>query len=1244
MKRQRPLQMIFAGMLPALFSSAASPASFAPGDLLIYRVGDGLTSPSASNTAYPVFLDEYRLDGTFVQSIALPASGANALTSTNAADVGLINRSANGLCLTLTGVSVDSGSGTTGQQRAASFMLPSGAPDTTTDASTTVVKLGTFAYLDDSVRSSVSSDCSQVWISGNYTSSSYTRGIYYIAKDGSGLAQLFGSNAVQGLSIAGTQLYGSIGGGSGTVSKVGSGLPTSGTQTPASLGTTTNKNYRSIAFLDLDGSVPGVDTLYAANNSDGKLVKYYGSATSWTAAGSVSVAKITGLMAVDIGHGAIALFFTNTNDNKLQVVVDRAGRTGSLAGTPTDLLSAPTDGTLRRGIAWAPESSPASAAPNAPTGASYSNLASNGFTANWTAPAGGAAFYVLEVSHDSFSSIDQTLFVYGVTSKQVTNLTTNGTYSFRVRAVNSAGASTDLTYSGSPAITIDTSNTLPTINGLANNTALSGVKDDAGDPLATSGLSFAVSDHEDSAGQLAVSAVSNNTAVVPNANISIVNNIGSVVLKIVPAAVGKADITVGVQDAGGLATTRTIHYAASANTAGDANTRWYTGRSDGSTAIPLSDGTTMLIGDDEAPVQDASGNALAGGNSLSAYSRSASGAPLATLIPDGMGSGLGLSDPSMQSYAGCTAAGYTGVENNNCKADGEVDIETSFAIGNRIYVAGSHSNNKNGHSRPDRWRFFALDVSGSGASTSLNLVGYYKWLREDLRTWDSGNSHGLGADYFGLVASSNGGSGQQPERATLDGFSIEGMTTNPGDTAVWIAFRAPLVAAPNQPPVNFGVADGRVDALIVPVTNFAGLLAADGGNKGSSTLGAPIRLDLGGRGIREIRKNAANQYLIIAGPPDSATGSAPHDFRLYSWDGSVDSNGLATNLYLRSASRLAAITAPYTECATEGIMAPPADVNAGGSADLISDCGDADFYGDGSAAKDLPYNEWKKFRADTVVLSSIAQTITFNTLSDRTLGSGSFTLGASGGASTSPVVFTSLTPTVCQTAGGNGSAVSLATTGTCTIRASQAGDSGYVAASPVDRSFNVTLPSGTGTSIGSGSETGGVSSGSWVFAPMGTNALQSGGFIGTTGAVKSPPSLPAGYSFPYGLFDFVLLDGTPGSQATVAINYPAALPVGVVYWKYGPTQSNANSHWYSLPEGSGPGTISISADRKTITLTLADGGLGDDDLAANSVIVDQGGPGVPATATAVPTLGEWGRIVLGFLIAMFALAVGRRTA
>ena len=111
-------------------------------------------------------------------------------------------------------------------------------------------------------------------------------------------------------------------------------------------------------------------------------------------------------------------------------------------------------------------------------------------------------------------------------------------------------------------------------------------------------------------------------------------------------------------------------------------------------------------------------------------------------------------------------------------------------------------------------------------------------------------------------------------------------------------------------------------------------------------------------------------------------------------------------------------------------------------------------------------------------------------------------------------------------------------------------------------------------------------------------------FVPTQGAAESPPvPPPPGYSFPQGLASFVLDGCNASASVTITVSYPNALPPGTLYWKYGPTPDNATPHWYSIP-------ATIAGN--TVTFTIPDGGLGDDDLAVNGIIVDAGGPGVPA--------------------------------
>ena len=93
--------------------------------------------------------------------------------------------------------------------------------------------------------------------------------------------------------------------------------------------------------------------------------------------------------------------------------------------------------------------------------------------------------------------------------------------------------------------------------------------------------------------------------------------------------------------------------------------------------------------------------------------------------------------------------------------------------------------------------------------------------------------------------------------------------------------------------------------------------------------------------------------------------------------------------------------------------------------------------------------------AITVVVSALSQTINFASLSNRVLGDGAFTVSATGGASGNPITFTSATTSVCTATGTNGVTITPRTTGTCILRANQAGNANYSAAAQVERSFEI---------------------------------------------------------------------------------------------------------------------------------------------------------------------------------------------
>jgi uncharacterized repeat protein (TIGR02543 family) len=121
--------------------------------------------------------------------------------------------------------------------------------------------------------------------------------------------------------------------------------------------------------------------------------------------------------------------------------------------------------------------------------------------------------------------------------------------------------------------------------------------------------------------------------------------------------------------------------------------------------------------------------------------------------------------------------------------------------------------------------------------------------------------------------------------------------------------------------------------------------------------------------------------------------------------------------------------------------------------------------------------------------------------------------------------------------------------------------------------------------------------------------------IGDNGA---PTGAPSNTTLPYGLFKMTVQGCTPGqTQLNVKLVYPAALPPGTQYWKYGKTAATPSDHWYVLP--------SAVISGNTVNFSITDGGLGDDDLTADGSITDPGAAGSPLLAiSGTPGSGQVG--------------------
>jgi hypothetical protein len=123
------------------------------------------------------------------------------------------------------------------------------------------------------------------------------------------------------------------------------------------------------------------------------------------------------------------------------------------------------------------------------------------------------------------------------------------------------------------------------------------------------------------------------------------------------------------------------------------------------------------------------------------------------------------------------------------------------------------------------------------------------------------------------------------------------------------------------------------------------------------------------------------------------------------------------------------------------------------------------------------------------------------------------------------------------------------------------------------------------------------------------------------------------YSYPYGLVGFTV----NCTAADVSITFTGATDLtGQPYRRHGPTTPGdpSTTRWYTYPD------VTIAGN--TVTLqNLRDGQFGDD-TGVDGVIVDQGGPGEPVPTAPVPTMTEWGMVIMSILLAASAIYFLRR--
>jgi hypothetical protein len=358
--------------LPALRAANG----FTLGNIVVVRFGDG--SAAINGNATKVYLDEYTTTGTFVMEHPLPATPSlpqhQFTNSGSATSEGQLSRSFDGNYLVLAGY--DAAPGTTGITTSTSAAVNrviaradgAGNFDTTTAL--------TDAISGGNPRGAASTNGTDLWISGTATAGgirSTTLGSTTstpVSTTTTNLRQvgIFGAFGPTG-AIA-SQLFVSSASGTLRVGTVGTGTPNTSGQTTTNLPglSPVPASPYGFFFADLNGAVPGVDTLYIADDSTGAgggILKYSLVGGSWVSNGNVSsAAALRGLTGVVNGNGTVTLYAGG--NTSIVTMTDTGGYNGAITGALTSIATAGTNKVFR-GIAFTPMTS-GSPQPTNPTG------------------------------------------------------------------------------------------------------------------------------------------------------------------------------------------------------------------------------------------------------------------------------------------------------------------------------------------------------------------------------------------------------------------------------------------------------------------------------------------------------------------------------------------------------------------------------------------------------------------------------------------------------------------------------------------------------------------------------------------------------------------------------------------------------------------------------------------------------------------------------------------------------------
>lgn len=356
--------------LPTLASAGTS--NFTAGNFVAVRAGDG--TAALVNTGNAVFLDEITPTGTPVRSLPLPTTASGnqrqCILSGTATSEGMITRSEDGTKLVLGCYGRDlGGTGSLASTTAAAVnrVVALIGADGSIDTSTALAD----AHSGNNFRSVASQDGSSFYTAGG------SEGVR-LSLLGASTSSVISSATANGnltnlrnLGIWSGNLF--VTNASGTnarLQQVGTGLPTAASTLMAGVpGMPIDRSFYGYHFADRSTEVPGLDTLYVADDSatapGAGVLKYSLVGGTWVANGRVAMVAARGLAAQPGTGGYLiavaaeadcATGAATSGSSKICGLLDAGGYNEAFTlagGAGVTLATAPT-GTAFRGVANAP--------------------------------------------------------------------------------------------------------------------------------------------------------------------------------------------------------------------------------------------------------------------------------------------------------------------------------------------------------------------------------------------------------------------------------------------------------------------------------------------------------------------------------------------------------------------------------------------------------------------------------------------------------------------------------------------------------------------------------------------------------------------------------------------------------------------------------------------------------------------------------------------------------------------------